>query len=1141
MRRSVSSHSMGIALVLVLGQLAIMAVLVISFVYMMRLEKATSTNYIDKVVAQAAAESGIEYAFAQITNLPAGAWDKATLETLGYNENKPSMTKKIVVGSVEKELSGVVGASYVTNGDAYTVTIRDESGKVCLNDSNAPYNVANADPDDPRQGRLYKLIVAICNVLPSIADADLAHNVADLLLVDPKYSRSAYPNGSYPSLATANIALREAGLNGDQINELKEYFTIYSWQDPHVIRPTFQLPDEVKNNNMEVDTWKQFLTKEFQKEPRCPVNVNTAQKSLICALLMPLQGYYLEEGPAEAQSSNHYGWWSTGKGAPDPQQYMGRAKLTFSLEAAASGYDSIAAHLAQIIYDRIHGVENTDLLSQPDHDGDGEPDANPFETWEEFRFFLSDEISDDVFLGSNAVTVSAPQMPASVPVVPAYGVPGPWDNVNNSRGGGWNTGGKALDWWKSYYADKQRDLIFAAFNPNSLFNDLNPGSNRYLAVDKVQLTQYTTELCFEPTGGFSVLSEGVVHAPDATERARYAVRADLKVFEVFRQTTQAQFMAALNNNVDNLDQIYSNAREVPFFWAPGFQDFLPTHDNNGKYFALQSYPEPLLRGGVDRIRDSQYDGQLLPTTYEEPFHFWVWNRCHFNGVPLANALKLNWMFSVPGYNGEYELSPENEPSAEPLQSADPGSLYPDGVYSEKGRTIAYRMSGFEFNVFGAFGTARFWVKPNFHTGISTRIRKLIACGNQPSTGHARHAMPSLLYLSNPNSRKEDGLADFNLQGQYGNSYGEDWIPTRSFLGGWAWSGDNGTSVTTTVSSYAATRDYPLFEDNTDASGGIYHSFLGRQWNYLALGWDFLGLPPQTTGHPTMFLSVNGFRMDLETPKERTGFHKENPAETVQGMANKPPVIQDGWMRFGDFPPEHLYGADAIPYYADATYDEISLYPMVWYQAGGAAYEKGWPMDSMYELWRAGRFQVPDSQDVDFRTEFQSAKVNLAQELKIDDTLVLRSVSWTYYWPWNNRKEETVSGTLLPDLSADNAKGIVINSNDRDDPMGKRWGAEAAGRDPDVSWDPVSVNVLQPDGNWHVADGDRANRFTYAGGSKYTGNAAQSTYRPGDVFQYSVRLHMAEDCPVLYEAPVFDDISFVFSYATPKLLSWYPVG
>ena len=50
----------GLTLVLVLGQLAILSMLGVTFVSMMRLEKMASTNYVDQVFAKVVSESGVE-------------------------------------------------------------------------------------------------------------------------------------------------------------------------------------------------------------------------------------------------------------------------------------------------------------------------------------------------------------------------------------------------------------------------------------------------------------------------------------------------------------------------------------------------------------------------------------------------------------------------------------------------------------------------------------------------------------------------------------------------------------------------------------------------------------------------------------------------------------------------------------------------------------------------------------------------------------------------------------------------------------------------------------------------------------------------------------------------------------------------
>ena len=117
----------GIALVLVLGVLALMSALALSLVSLTRLERKISQNYVDQVRAKMAAESGVEGAVAKLSTV-IGTPVNSQLEwmTCGRNEAPELTLADVSVPSFAIDwngdgaldcASGVVGSSHAQNGD----------------------------------------------------------------------------------------------------------------------------------------------------------------------------------------------------------------------------------------------------------------------------------------------------------------------------------------------------------------------------------------------------------------------------------------------------------------------------------------------------------------------------------------------------------------------------------------------------------------------------------------------------------------------------------------------------------------------------------------------------------------------------------------------------------------------------------------------------------------------------------------------------------------------------------------------------------------------------------------------------------------------------------------------------------------
>jgi len=573
---------------------------------------------------------------------------------------------------------------------------------------------------------------------------------------------------------------------------------------------------------------------------------------------------------------------------------------------------------------------------------------------------------------------------------------------------------------------------------------------------------------------------------------------------------------------------------------------------------LQSYPESLLQGKERYIRDSRYDGYLMYASLESGLMEGSLIRTEFNnlsggyGGSSQEPLDLD-RGDYPAFHRDNDNRPHSgsltkkfDADSDPPET--PGNVYPDGAYSEKGRTLAYQMENFEDG--GLSGDLWFWLKPNFHLGISTRIRKFFNGPSRPGK-YAIQQLPALYYLSNPG---------YNIEGNsgvdiYGASAPNTWIPPRSLAFGFSWQGgdpfneeQHKKSLLEKVRlSGSVNWDYALAGNNTESSVRV--SLFSHQWNFIYAGWS-----PSSA-----WLMVNGRRIASGMAGFAGGRSSSHPFFTTPSPAW---ALSGEWLSFGELP-----NGSGPPYYADATIDGV--YGEV--ANGATVFPRDW-----YRWWfLLGRYTIINISGSGPRPyAYTSPPLDLHRSLGVTGgTLTLRSVSWTYYRVKNNRRQRSGIPSLLqilmgfgvdPDIEdttlQDNWMGIVINDQDKRDPMIDHWASDVP-FDPFFNpepppgefrqWDPVSVDFQTPKGGWYFEDIEERmdRRFTYPGGSKFDGkDPGDASYRPGESFRYKVTFHhppteasLGLSNQALYESPVFDDITFTFSYARPKLLSWYAVG
>ncbi|MFC1587734.1 hypothetical protein ACFL54_05435 [Planctomycetota bacterium] len=338
-----SSNASGIVLIVVVGVLALLSVLAITFVIMTRLELSISQNYVDQTRANLTAESGIEYAIARIMEFRGGVLtpnEQNYLEykpTPGNNRLENAVKASFQVADQSFPVSGFISTgTYKPGGDYFILKVEDESGKLNLNDSDAQWNRDDdPDPDDPETdpdilNAPYRLRMIVQNLGEALFNPAKGASIAIALF----QARAQLPGRRFNCMKEVHDALVNPPspalpvLTEVEYDIFAKHVTLNSWQDPNVIRPTYSvaltLPEDepmpgpgdeygisdgggsagftyqdVEDgiDSIHIYLTRDLQTKYFELEPRCPVNINTASLELLQAILTPLAAWYLEEGP----------------------------------------------------------------------------------------------------------------------------------------------------------------------------------------------------------------------------------------------------------------------------------------------------------------------------------------------------------------------------------------------------------------------------------------------------------------------------------------------------------------------------------------------------------------------------------------------------------------------------------------------------------------------------------------------------------------------------------------------------------------------------------------------------------------------------------------------------------------------------
>jgi len=278
------------------------------------------------------------------------------------------------------------------------------------------------------------------------------------------------------------------------------------------------------------------------------------------------------------------------------------------------------------------------------------------------------------------------------------------------------------------------DVLKANFNPNSDLNKFNPDRSLWRAVDKSDLTRYSTELCFDAVQGVDLECTGRILGTGGRILSQCTLRGALPPPGVVRISTQREFvcddLGSLDRAGDEGDpRLPGHPRFVTESRGLGIPSWGHRLDMSSTYpgtwmqpgstgTSVQSYPEPCHdAGGGPALNPADYDGCLKPATIETRADEF------YGGASLDGSARTLRMLGRFGTGLDLDLgagirtcvSDENlalgaELGNGLLHPSRPVTLLPDGAYSEKDRCPGWHDRD---NTSGLRALLSFWVKNHF--------------------------------------------------------------------------------------------------------------------------------------------------------------------------------------------------------------------------------------------------------------------------------------------------------------------------------------------------------------------------------------------------------------------------------------------
>jgi len=561
----------GSMLIVALGILMLMSLMAVTFVTLMKLEKAAAVNYADGQRAKLTADSGMVRVLSTLKQtLGKPLFQGGNLAPYVFGARGKEIDVTLDVDDVNARNNpffwGYIGRQY-SNGkrvnvsnpdtfvgiDEYKVKVIETSALLDLN-----YPTEMETGGRPKDGQIFE------QMLEALGQA-LARGRHRF---DPVLSmRFQGPSGNY-ARAKALIAYR-ATLDGDRFTSksqlrllfpqdnqgdfayalLRDFVTAHAWRDYSAVKPSAS--GALNSHHLVV----------LEERGRSQLNLNLAPKEVMVAVIAPPAGrryaIYPESQTQLIEQGNEASYFgmTAGGARPRPASYKLREETSYAVH---EGY----VYLAPIGVARAEQIANW-IVAQ-----------RPFFSMADFHQRILQEMDK----ASGALDGSLPQAnPSEARIVakpdPRYNLSG----IHNQP------------WFPDFVRKAGYSLLLANFNPNFCSNSVNPNQAAAYPIDKASLvypvdwsrrdpdttvrSHQTVDACFEPRGIYELTSLGQIRGTSGEIMAREKAFRVVKTFDMTVQRTQFDFEEndltyAPDNGGPERDGVVSHPENPTFYKGP---------------------------------------------------------------------------------------------------------------------------------------------------------------------------------------------------------------------------------------------------------------------------------------------------------------------------------------------------------------------------------------------------------------------------------------------------------------------------------------------------------------------------------------------------------------------------------------------
>ena len=937
--RNTLARRRGVALIVVLGVMAILSLLATSFATIQTTERQVARNYLNTVRARLIAQSGVQEAVERLAAAaesgrlgdsalvywgdnvsesgapdvwtpleraknPSFAWEDERFQDPTDAQRRPMAFR------IDGQLIGLSG--FVDQG-AFRLRVSDCNSMIHVNDG------LEGGPDGPVSRNLRR-------ILNNLGDLFSLRGVGDRIL-------AARPAGGYRLKWELKTVLGAA-----EYAKLHPFLTPVAWVDrsvalpvpisrevlsaypvrygeklglfrygrsfradgaplknvPLLFAPEFAAPAGDQHALMALD---EVNAQVVEIAARAPVNVNLAPREILTALIAELRGVFWVGRRKQNPGGNMYTFLqhptydNDPRGKPGDEYGYLYSTAPFLLPGRTTADPGVDASK---VADEIIACRSRAVSPHcPGLDYGAVPYGGPFRSWRQFAAFCDGLVDGGLLRDERPVF---------------------FDFRSSGAFSSEHTGPDELvrsEIQARYAARAMADVLKANFNPNLTLNETNPDANLFTIVDKTDLIANSTEFCFTPMGHFEIESEGrVLRSADGYDVriSRTAVTVALKkvlcvakVYDVHRDSGQADFHPGEIQGRSLVLGPEPAANAADCRWG-GWIQLSPLGGESGHgstgdvlhgHFGSSHDLHHHAGGALAPLRTAAGDLRNNPDrTEKEPGPYGP------EGHPLARSRRA-----------------EDAPAA--MEAVAPGDLRIDGAYVERDSALIYA-NGPE--VFDLMGTVAYWIKPSFHPEMTGKPRTFFSMDRllQALNSAGKPQMYPLIlghwFFASHDAPAGTASPNEDLPPVYWKS---PWRPV-SMAAGYSTYGKWGGGVGTVSRS---------LHHDAHADHSRPDLLRAHGWTHVAFHWDMLK-------HRTV-LVING----------RPVLSAQNTIKVHPSDSNRVEDFVAVPLRFGE--PSRTVGEKgrARNWTADATLDEIHLW-------------KGNALERAEMLYSRGRYYVP---------------------------------------------------------------------------------------------------------------------------------------------------------------------------------------